>query len=286
MNTPSLGAEYHSFKENCDAWNDMPMETANPSPAGQKNAAGQDGEENKFVFHSLSEVEAAALPKWLVKNIIVDGAVGQVYGESGAGKSFWCLDLGMHVAHGWTWYGHKTVKRPVRFLVLEGSQGFLLRLRAYKQWARIFGNTPSQKLDGDFEFYVGDLSLKDEAEIKLLAETVPHGALVFIDTQAQATVGLQENTSDLGVAIHNAQKLATLAQCSVVLIHHKGKNLTAGGRGWSGQVAAWDFEIELTGKGRSVREWKVTKSKDGPEGETHGYSLSLIHIEDDEHKPM
>ena len=126
----------------------------------------------------------------------------------------------------------------------------------------------------------------DDAEVEALAAEIPAGALVFIDTQAQATAGLQENTSELGVAISNAQRLSILAACSVVLVHHKGKNPSAGGRGWSGQQAAWDFEIELTGKGKEVRQWKVTKCKDGPEGEAHGYSLPIVQLVDADGHPI
>ena len=255
-----------------------------PQKRQEKQSKGKTKQPNKFAFFTLEDAEKAPLPKWLVHGIIIDGGVGQIYGESGAGKSFFCIDLAMHIINGWSYYGHKTIQRPVRYLVLEGGGGFPLRLRAYKQWSRVCGNTPSQIINGDFQYYVGDLVLMDENEIKELAADVPIGAVFFIDTQAQATVGLQENSSEISKAISNAQKLAKWTKGTVILVHHKGKNHSAGARGWSGQNAAWDFEIELSGKEQKIRKWKVTKCKDGPEGEKHGYSLPVIHIQDENGK--
>ena len=251
-----------------------------------RELAGQGGETNKFVFHSLSEVDNAPLPEWLVKNLIIDGGVGQIFGESGTGKTFFCIDLGMHVCHGWWWFGYRTRKRPVRYMVLEGGQAFALRLRAYKQWAQQAGNTPSQRINGDFQFYVGDLSLMDKKEVESLADVIPRGALLFVDTQAQATAGAQENTADLGIAIANAQMLARLAGCTVVLVHHCGKDKTKGARGWSGQGAAWDFEIELNGRGEAIRTWNVKKAKDAADGATYAYSLQTVTLLDKDGKVL
>ena len=44
----------------------------------------------------------------LVKGVIGAGALVLVYGEPGCGKTFLVLDLGLSVADGREWFGHRT----------------------------------------------------------------------------------------------------------------------------------------------------------------------------------
>lgn len=236
----------------------------------------QPEQEKTFEFHPLSDVSEMKPPQWIVKPVIIEGGVGQIWGQSGSSKSFLAIDLGMHVAHGWSWYGHRVKQRPVRYMVLEGGQGFAaLRLRAYMQWHYSRGGNI---LNGDFQYFVGNFDLMEESEVISLAKSIPEGTLLFIDTQAQATAGVEENTSGLGVAISNAQLLSRVAKCTVILIHHAGKDIKKGGRGWSGQKAAWDFEISVNKVEKGRYSWKVEKCKDGPDGEENDYRLEVLNL--------
>jgi len=62
-----------------------------------------------------------------------------------------------------------------------------------------------------------------------------------------------------------------------MLIHHSGKSLAAGSRGWSGVQAAIDTEIEVTDKGYEGRRIEVTKQRDLPtKGLQIGFALESI----------
>ena len=53
-----------------------------------------------------------------------------------------------------------------------------------------------------------------------------------------------------------------LTHCTVVLLHHFGKDSSRGGRGWSGLRASLDFELEIDHDG-DLRTLRVTKARDG-----------------------
>jgi hypothetical protein len=53
-----------------------------------------------------------------------------------------------------------------------------------------------------------------------------------------------------------------LSSCTVVVLHHFGKDSSRGGRGWSGLRAALDFELEID-RDDDLHTMRVTKSRDG-----------------------
>ncbi|WP_261361173.1 helicase RepA family protein [Gemmata massiliana] len=61
------------------------------------------------------------------------GATSATYGESGGGKTFFTLDLALHVAAGMPWRGREVDLRGVLYLALEGSHGIRNRGAAFKQ---------------------------------------------------------------------------------------------------------------------------------------------------------
>ena len=104
-----------------------------------------------------------------------------------------------------------------------------------------------------------------------------------MDTQACASVGLDENrTDDMTLLIEGCKQLATRKDCFVLLVHHAGKDLTRGARGSSTQLPSWDCCIEATRNGQR-REWKAVKVKDGGgEGEKHPFRLAVVDLGADE----
>ena len=113
---------------------------------------------------------------------------------------------------------------------------------------------------------VPNLLLQDH---QLLSERVNAwgGAdVVIIDTLAQTTPGSNENSSeDMGKALSHIRAMHSATGAMMLLVHHAGKDLTRGARGWSGIKAAADSEIEITRDG-DQRQVRVSKQKDGEDG--------------------
>ena len=162
------------------------------------------------------------------------------------------------------------------YAALEGEAGFKLRAQA---WEAHYGRT----LPDGLQMMMQPFKLTDPRDISDLAKVVPPGAVVFIDTLNRAAPTADENSSkDMGEILEGAKRLQSLIGGMVVLVHHTGKNTTAGLRGHSSLFAALDCAVEVSRDG-DAREWKVAKSKDGIDGAAHPFRLQVETLGVDEY---
>ena len=225
---------------------------------------------------SVGEVLKCPPLRWRVKGLIPARGIGQIYGASTAGKSFLSLDLAVHVARGRAWYEHKVNASFVAIFSLEGQEGMRNRIAAYIDY---FG----EELPPNISIGTAPTTFYKPEDLEAIAASLPDGCLCIVDTQACASVGLDENrTDDMTLLIEGCKQLAARKDCFVLLVHHAGKDLTRGARGSSTQLPSWDCCIEATRNGQR-REWKAVKVKDGGgEGEKHPFRLAVVDLGADE----
>jgi putative DNA primase/helicase len=219
-------------------------------------------------FNLLRDDDLPHLPPmgWLVKGVLPESGLAAIYGPPSSGKSFLCLDLAIAIAAGTRWFGARVNPRPVVYLWLEGASGFRQRAEAWK----ITNKSP---LPDQFRYILQPFKLTEPADIHDLAQTLPAGAVVFIDTLNKAAPQTDENSSpEMGKLIEAARTLQAHTGGLVVLVHHTGKNPSAGPRGHSSLLAALDTAIEVT-RGNAIRHWNLVKQKDGADGCKHGFNL-------------
>lgn len=236
---------------------------------------------NDEKYHLIPAIDYAgfATSSWLIKNFLTEQSFCVIYGESGSGKSFEVLDIGMSIARGVDWRGRKTQRKTVVYLVAEGAYGMRTRLLAYAQHHQI-------ELK-DVDFYIIDavpnLLMRDDAvELAKSICQLDNVGLVIVDTVAQTTVGGNENSGeDVGKFISNCQGIMKATGASVMAVHHKGKDPTKGARGWSGLRAAVDTELEVErlSTGRVLR---IRKQKEGQDFEEFGFDLDVVTVGFDE----
>ena len=221
---------------------------------------------------SVGEVLKCPPLRWRVKGLIPARGIGQIYGASTAGKSFLSLDLAVHVARGRAWYGHKVNASFVAIFSLEGQEGTRNRLAAYIEYH-------GEELPANLSIGTAPTTFYKPEDLEAIAASLPDGCLCIVDTQACASVGLDENrTDDMTLLIEGCKQLAARKDCFVLLVHHAGKDLTRGARGSSTQLPSWDCCIEATRNGQR-REWKAVKVKDGGgEGEKHPFRLAVVDL--------
>jgi hypothetical protein len=70
---------------------------------------------------------------YLVKGLLANTGLAVIWGPPKCGKSFWAADLGMHIALGWDYRGHKVQQAPVVYVALEGRHGFPARIEALRR---------------------------------------------------------------------------------------------------------------------------------------------------------
>jgi len=228
-------------------------------------------------FTLLNYGDLSNLPplKWLVKGVLPGSGIAGIYGPSGSGKSFLCLDLAIAIAQGASWFGRRVKAAPVIYAALEGEAGFQQRVEA---WKIHYG----KELPSDLRFMLQPLKLTTNDDVTDFAKILPKGCVVFIDTLNRAAPTSDENNSkDMGTIIEAAKRLQTITGGLIVLVHHTGKNVLSGLRGHSSLLAALDAAIEVSRNG-DLREWTVAKAKDGEDGNAEQFKLKVEMIGVDE----
>jgi hypothetical protein len=97
------------------------------------------------------------------------------------------------------------------------------------------------------------------------------------DTLSQVTPGIDENSSEMSVAIRAAARLRDAFNCLVIFIGHTGKEQSRGHRGWSGVIAAVDTAIEVV-ESNSIRTATITKQRDGESDIEYSFTLRSVPL--------
>ena len=216
----------------------------------------------------LSSEEIRALPpiEWRVKGVLPARGLAALFGPSGSGKSFLVLDLCAAVAEGQAWFSRRVSQAPVVYVLLEGEAGLRNRVAAWEA-------SKGRPLPAEFGVIVQPFHLTSPGELAALAEAIPQGALVVIDTLNRAAPTCDENSSrEMGEILEAAKRLQAMCHGLVLLVHHTGKDTTRGLRGHSSLHAALDAAIEVE-RTLSGRCWSVAKSKDGEDGSKVDFEL-------------
>jgi hypothetical protein len=219
---------------------------------------------------------------WLIKGVLPKAKLGILFGASGSGKTFVALDLAFSVARGIAWRTRRTMRARVVVIAAEGGSGLGKRGQAYAQHYGFDLRTVP-----DLHVITAAPNFLDDADIsEVIAEIKNLGPvdLIIIDTLAQVTPGANENTSeDMGRALGNINLLHDATGAMNLAVHHAGKDLSKGSRGWSGIKAAADVQIEVLRHEDGRREIVIEKMKDGEDGVRWGFKLEtiLLGLDDD-----
>lgn len=201
-----------------------------------------------LVFAEDVSANDAAMPQ-LVEDVLTQGGLSVMYGESNSGKSFLVCDMCCAIGTGGEWLGKRTVKGSVVYVAGEGSQSIKLRMLAWRQRHQKNPSVAIIPTSVDLLDYDADVEKIVEACRAVQARYGMPVSLIVIDTLARAFGGGNENASeDMGAVIAHADKLRELSNAAVLFVHHSGKDQAKGSRGHSSLKAATDTEIEVEGE--------------------------------------
>lgn len=187
----------------------------------------------------------------MVQNLIAPGQTSLTFGESNAGKTWFALDLALHVAmKAATWAGRRIKGGPVVYIAGEGAHGVVNRIAAFK---RGYG------IESGFQMKVvpHSINMRDPIHdprqdfLRLIeacqAVEEEYGEpiqLIVVDTLARAMSGGNENSSeDMGALIAVVDELRRQTGAHIMMIHHSGKDKDKGMRGHSSLHGAADTII-------------------------------------------
>ena len=221
---------------------------------------------------------------WLIQDVIPEKSFVALYGPPASFKSFIAMDIAECIASGREWLGKKiNGTGPVLYIAGEGHGGIGARIAAIKQ----HHNTPDEA-----QVYVvrSQINLRSSVEdftnLILAIDELVQGLgvdlrMIVIDTLARAFGGGNENSSDdMGAFIQATGKIQNRYKCSLMLLHHAGKDTTKGLRGHSSLLGAVDTQMEImrfpeTTKGLIL----MSKQKDGEDGQRYGFEAITVDID-------
>lgn len=269
------------------AWNSYDANHANPIGIGSlyKYAMMQGWQPPETLTQSTNSSRYQLLGRkalqgfppviWRIKGVLPAQGLGAIFGPSGAGKSFLAFDMATAIASGSTWFGHRTQAAPVIYVALEGESGYKNRVAAWEK-------EKLQPLPSNMHLVMQPFKLTSSQDVLDLAEAIPQGAVVFIDTLNRAAPTSDENSSkDMGMILEGAKALQSAISGLVVLIHHTGKDASKGARGHSSFTAALDGAIEVE-RSQNGRAWSIAKAKDGEDGKKTPFKLVTLTLGQDE----
>ena len=224
---------------------------------GDGNAAGgklpfEKEREGRPRILSMRQLDALPPPEWLVEGLIPEASLVVPFGPPKAGKTFIVLSWCLHVAAGQPWFGRAVKQGAIVYIAGEGTGGLSVRLRAMRTAYGIDVDAPlfvvPRAVNFRLETAVADL-------VALVRATVGDWpvAAVVIDTLTRAMPGADENSAqEVGLVIAGCDLVRDELRCTVIPIHHSGKDLARGARGTSALRGAWDTALEITGTGKRV----------------------------------
>jgi hypothetical protein len=221
---------------------------------------------------------------WLIEGVIPEKSFVALYGPPASFKSFIAMDIAECIASGRDWLGKKiNGTGPVLYIAGEGHGGIGARIAAIKQ----HHNTPDEaqvyvvRSQINLRSSVDDFTNLILAIDELVQELGVDLRMIVIDTLARAFGGGNENSSDdMGAFIQATGKIQNRYKCSLMLLHHAGKDTTKGLRGHSSLLGAVDTQMEImrfpeTTKGLIL----MSKQKDGEDGQRYGFEAITVDID-------
>lgn len=236
----------------------------------------------KYRRKKISELQNLPKPEWLIKDWITKGALGQVIGVRKKGKTFAMLDMCLHVALGREWNGHPTIRERVTYVIAEGSTPrFYDRVHA---WC-IENDVEPAELEEWFDVVDFRVGVDNAEDLKAFVEAdeSPVGLIVF-DTVARNMDGDENSTADMNLFVKGADLIRNTYGCTVIVVHHIGKDETRGGRGSTSLPGAVDVTIVVRpprGKKSGLVEVILDEVRDAERGEKLTFEM-VKHIVDDE----
>jgi hypothetical protein len=258
--------------------------------AREANANGEDRSHRRkagkpdFSPIFLDAIEVEDDPVCLVEGLLPIGpAFGLTAGAPKSLKSFFLMDIGLHVAAGLPYLGRKVQQGAVVYITSEGVRGVKRRLVAIRRHLGIEGKRvpfmliPVMPNLGTGTADRAQLIANIDTALKPLQLPL---AMAIIDTVRRATPGKDENSAkDMGPYIDNTDAIAKHFLCLVMNAHHSPRSEPSRGSGTNAIDGASDVIISVERKADTNRAIiTLARMKDGEDGFSWSIELAPITI--------
>ncbi|WP_392385162.1 AAA family ATPase [Marinomonas primoryensis] len=230
---------------------------------------------------------------WLIKGYLEANSLSLIYGAPANGKSFVAIDWAACIATGKDWHNQKVKQGAVFYLAGEGFSGLSKRQAA---WEKL----NSQRL-AEAPLFISDRAaiLTESLQVQetmvaiqtIINESGEQPALFIVDTLARCFGGNENAADDMGRFITHLDAIRTTFGCSVLVVHHSGKDSDKGARGSTALKGAVDTEYACSlaetdnGKVITVKNSKM-KDADTPANKSFLLEAQKLDILDEDGQPF
>jgi hypothetical protein len=238
----------------------------------------RESQSRRFNLVRLGDIAASRQRRYIVKDIIPRAGIVVIWGPPKCGKSFWTLDLLLHIALGRQYRGRRTIGGPALYLALEGQAGFDDRVEAFKranEWAK----------DGPFYLIKTRLNLVRDCPLLIrdireqTGEAKP--TVIAIDTLNRSLVGSESKDEDMSAYLAAAESIRDAFDSTIIIVHHCGVDGTRP-RGHTSLTGTVDAQLSAVRDAQKNVIVKVEYMKDGEDGAIIASRLDRVEIGADE----
>jgi len=279
---PDIEIDLDKIIEAQDAPKTAPDDEGSTSEtSAENNGASSDngGRKYRFRLMSFSELKPGAEPLYLVDELIPVAGVVVAWGKPKCFKSFWVLNLMLHVAQGWEYRDRYVRQGTVVYCAFEGAHGYKKRIEALRRHYQIAADAdvPLYVIPGQADLIREHRLLIQDIKQQLGEDRVPR--VVVLDTLNKSLAGSESKDTDMAAYVRAAEAIRDAFGCVVIIIHHCGWDETRP-RGHSSLPGAVDTQIAIIRNG-DVMTATVEYMRDGPEEVQETSTTKTIPVGED-----
>ena len=182
-----------------------------------------------FEYLSVDQIKQMPDPDWLVSGLVVEQALGFIYGPPGCLKTFIALDMALCFSVGMPdWWG-RTIERKgaVVYISSEGQADLKFRIQAWEQHNKVLADdAPFFLIRQTINFMKAEDVGKLLATVQSIADlTKGPIAAVFVDTVSRVLPGSDENLQkDMTLFVAACDAVRQRFLTTVLGLHHTSRN--------------------------------------------------------------
>jgi hypothetical protein len=268
------------YRQRQQARGNIPHNPAAEFAAAETKAKADPGA--LFEYLSIEQILALPPPKWLIEKLIVEQAVGFIFGPPGSLKTFIALDMAMSIALRPTWWDYAIARQgTVVYLLNEGVLSVPHRLKVWEQHRQTpIANAPFRLVRQSINFMQAADVGKLLATVQAIVDETGPVVAVFVDTVSRVLPGAKENQQeDMSLFIAACDAVKDRFGATVIGVHHT--NYAGTFRGSTVMPAAGAFLIETRREpGAMTGSIYALKVKDGEDGWERFFTVSKITLAD------
>jgi hypothetical protein len=254
----------------------------------QAKEARMANTQSPFKIMRPSDTASIPAPTYIIRPWLMADTLTAIFGPSQGFKSFFCIEAALCIATGKPFNGYPVRKAPVMYIAAEGETKLAMRLDAWR------AAHPDVVVEDDFFTVIAQpISILNPAQVDILIAWIRSEGqrigrkieLLFIDTLSQCIAGADEDgAASASLACAEMIRIRRETGCTVVFVHHTGKDVSRGMRGSSAYFANVDGAIEIERDGKAGEAIQMTatatvkKMKDGFMGQAIPFGCVVTKI--------